>query len=145
MDEVTRIFRRLVPERVVFLIDTCFSGAAGGRSVYDPDGTGRGLLSGEFLSRMVEGGRGRVILAASGPNESARELERLGHGVFTYFLLEGLRGRADDNRDGDVTVDEIYEYAFQEVRKATRGEQNPTRKAPAQVGQILIGRTAKVP
>jgi len=143
MDEVTNILRRLVPERVVVLLDSCFSGAAGGRSPFDPRAPGeRAPISGEFLDRMAHVGKGRVVLTASGPDESAQESSDFGHGVFTYYLLEGLRGAADLNGDGEIDVHEIYGYVSGKVGKATRGKQNPKLKEPDLVGQILIGRGA---
>jgi hypothetical protein len=141
MDEVTNILRRLVPERVVVILDSCFSGAAGGRSPFDPKAQGeRALISGEFLDRMAHIGKGRVVITASGPDESAQESPDLGHGVFTHYLIEGLRGAADSNGDGDIDVHEIYGYLSQKVAKATDGHQNPKLKEPDLVGQILIGR-----
>jgi len=143
MDEITNILRRLVPERVVVLLDSCFSGAAGGRSPFDPKAAGERVpISGEFLDRMAHVGKGRVVLTASGPDESAQESSDFGHGVFTYFLLEGLHGAADLNGDGDIDVHEIYAYTSKKVGQATRGKQNPKLKEPDLVGQILIGRGA---
>lgn len=143
MDEVTNILRRLTPERVVILLDSCFSGAAGGRSPFDPQSPGeRAPISGEFLDRMAHIGKGRVVLAASGPNESAQEDADLGHGVFTYYLLQGLRGAADGDGNGEIDVHEIYRYLSEKVSKATRGKQNPQLKEPDLVGQILLGRGA---
>jgi len=62
-----------------------------------------------------------------------------GHGVFTYFLLKGLRGEADYNKDTSVTLGELTSYLSQEVRRATKNAQSPTvagRYDPA----LTIGR-----
>src|SRR5262249_40169962 len=135
--------RRLVPDRVVVLLDSCFSGAAGGRSPLDPKASGvRAPISDKFLDRMAHVGKGRVVLTASGPDEPAQESSDVGHGVFTYFLLEGLHGAADFNKDGDIDVQEIYRYVSGKVGPATDGKQNPKLKEPDLVGQILIGRGA---
>jgi uncharacterized caspase-like protein len=90
---------------------------------------------------MAHAGKGRVVLAASGPNESAQERADLGHGVFTYYLLEGLRGAADANGDGEVDVNEAYAYVSEQVSHATHGAQNPKLELPELVGQIVIGHT----
>src|SRR5207253_3726401 len=97
MDEVTNILRRLTPDRVVVLLDSCFSGAAGGRSPFDSKAAvERAPISGEFLDRMAHVGKGRVVLTASGPDQAAQESADFGHGVFTYYLLEGLNGVTGD-------------------------------------------------
>ena len=145
MDDIWKIVRRLRANRVVFVIDACFSGAAGGRTVYDPDRISRVRLTDEFLRRIASGGEGRVILAASGANELAQEGKTLGHGTFTYYFLRGLRGAADGNGDGAISVDEVYSYASQQVRRETKNNQNPIKKAPLQTGEIVIGHSVPQP
>ena len=55
--------------------------------------------------------RGQVMLLASGPGEAAQESARLGGGVFTHFLVSGLRGAADRDGDRRVTLGEAYDFA----------------------------------
>ena len=55
--------------------------------------------------------RGTVMLLASSAGEAAQESARLGGGVFTHFLLSGLRGAADRDGDRRVTLAEAYEFA----------------------------------
>ena len=49
-----------------------------------------------------------------------------GHGIFTYYVVKGLEGAADESGDGIVTADELAEYVRRNVREASRGLQNPT-------------------
>lgn len=49
-----------------------------------------------------------------------------GHGIFTYYVVKGLEGAADESTDGIVTADELAEYVRRNVREASRGQQNPT-------------------
>jgi len=107
MREVAHIFHRIRSERLVFVVDACYSGASGGRTVSI---TGmRANLSDRFLERLA-GGKGKVIITASSANEVSVEKDELGHGVFTYYLVQGLRGPADTNADGLISVDEAYRY-----------------------------------
>jgi hypothetical protein len=129
MDEIQRIFGRIQAERILLLLDTCYSGTAGGRSFARQRVRATGLND-QFLERLTRS-RGRVIITASGPNEVAFELDELGHGVFTYYVLEGLQGKADRNGDGIVTVSELYEYVEDQVDHAARragGRQRPLMK-----------------
>ena len=48
-----------------------------------------------------------------------------GHGVFTYYVVKGMEGEADDDRDGQVTAVEMTEYVRKNVREATKGKQTP--------------------
>jgi hypothetical protein len=122
MEEVSRIFNRIRSERIIFIADSCYSGASGGRTI-SLSGM-RANISDAFLDRIA-GGKGRIILTASGAGEVSAEDEKLQHGIFTYFLLEGLRGKADTDKDGLVTVDEVYGYVSKHVPQATGQEQHP--------------------
>lgn len=50
------------------------------------------------------------------------------HGLFTYYLLRALRGEADTNRDGDVTLGETVTYLSQKVRWASKTHQNQEQR-----------------
>jgi uncharacterized caspase-like protein len=68
---------------------------------------------------------GITMMLASGVNETSLEHPVVRQGFFTYFLIEGLEGSADTNKDGQITIQEIYEYVLVNVRLATNGKQNP--------------------
>ena len=97
----------------------------------------RANLAEGFLNR-ISSGKGRVIITASGPNEVSAEDDQLQHGVFTYYLVEGLGGAADYDKDGLVTVDEAYRYVSHAVPQATAQEQHPV-KVGAVEGQLVLG------
>ena len=92
-----------------------------------------------------------ISLTASRDREESFEAERYGggHGLFTYYLVKGLRGEADTNGDGLVTVDELIEYVRSNVRTATDAQQNPTSERgsfdPAMVLSNLWGSAQKPP
>ncbi len=134
MRDIALIFNRIRSERLIFIADTCYSGASGGRTV----GTGgiRANISDTFLERLA-GGRGKVVITASAANEVSVEKDELQHGVFTYYLLEGLRGAADTDRDGAVTVDEAYRYVSEKVSRATGQEQHPVKKGSVEGSLVL--------
>jgi hypothetical protein len=134
MRDIALIFNRIRSESLVFIADSCYSGASGGRTV----GTGglRANISDTFLERLA-GGRGKVIITASAANEVSVEKNELQHGVFTYYLLEGLRGAADIDRDGMVTVDEVYRYVSDKVPRATGQEQHPEKKGSVEGSLVL--------
>ena len=129
MDDLQTIFSRLESERVVAFIDACYSGAAGGRT-FAAKKTRSTSVDDLFLERLARA-KGRAIVTASRPAEVSMELPELGHGVFSYFLLQGLKGAADANRDGIVTLDELYAYVEQQVSRKSRaagGNQHPVMK-----------------
>jgi len=74
MEEISRIFNRIRSDRLVFIADACYSGASGGRTV-GIEGL-RANISEAFFDRIA-GGKGRVILSASGANEVSTENDEL--------------------------------------------------------------------
>ncbi|HEU5195725.1 MAG TPA: caspase family protein [Methylomirabilota bacterium] len=133
MDDLQTIFGRIEAERVVMFLDACYSGAAGGPSggrTFASKRTRAGAVDDLFLERLTRS-RGRAIVTAARPAEVSIELPELGHGIFTYYLTEGLRGAADLNRDGIVSLQELYEYVEQQVSRKSRlvgGNQHPVMK-----------------
>ena len=134
MGEVARIFNRIRSDRLVFIADSCYSGASGGRTI-GIDGI-RANLSEAFFDR-VTGGKGRVIISASGANEVSVENDELKQGVFTYYLLEALKGRADIDNDNLVTIDEAFRFVSEHVPKATGQEQHPVKKGTVE-GRLIL-------
>ena len=135
MREIAHIFARIRSERLVFIADACYSGASGGRTLHRPGI--RAGISDKFLDR-ISSGKGRVIITASNASEISAESDQFGHGVFTYYLLDGLKGRADVNRDGLISVDEVYAYVSAKVPAATGQDQHPMKKGDVE-GQMFLG------
>jgi hypothetical protein len=96
------------------MLDSCFSGS-GGRSVL-ASGT-RPLVLLEDSSQPPEKA---AVLAASGAREVAGGLDLRRHGLFTYFLLRGLAGEADETRSGHVTLGALGKYVEARVSETAR-------------------------
>jgi hypothetical protein len=135
LEEVGKILDHLESERLIFLADTCYSGAAGGRTV-KPRGRDFRALPSESVEERLQGA-GRVIMTAANASEVAQEMEDLGHGVFTYYLLRAIgAGEADANEDRRLEIREVYDYVRERVRERTGGTQNP--KMSTTGGEITI-------
>jgi YVTN family beta-propeller protein len=122
----------------VLILDCCYSGAfpAGRLAKGDPDV--------HSLERF--GGRGRTVLTASDSTQYSFEGDQL-HGeaaqsVFTRYLVEGLRdGSADLDGDGDITVDELYQYAHERVVDEMP-QQRPKKQDDVE-GRIVIAQNIR--
>jgi tetratricopeptide (TPR) repeat protein len=129
MDEIERSLRDyLLAERVVIIADTCHSAAIGATGGRDIGNTAE--ITNRYLEEVSKAKRGVALLTSAEASERALEDERWdgGHGVFTYFLLKGMKGEADGHRqpkDGKVTVGELFEYVRESVRNATNDQQHP--------------------
>lgn len=99
------------------------------------------------LDRSVEV-RGDVLLAAAGPGELAQEWAHLRGSLFTHHLLAGLRGAADYDANGKVTLTEVYAYAYRAtLAKAAEAGLAPQRPSfdfsLAGFGDWVFTRTAE--
>lgn len=139
MDELSIIFDRIEAERVVVFLDACYSGAAGGRT-FASKRTRALRVDDVFLDRLARS-RGRAIVTASRASEVSLELAELGHGLFTHYLLQGLRGAADLDRDGVVGLGELYTYLEQQVTQKSRsvgGNQHPVLRGDMEGALPLV-------
>ncbi len=122
----TALERTIRSNRVFVFADACHSAGVGGRQI---GGVSKQLN--EYMERLAASKEGVTKVTASRSDEVSQEREELGggHGVFTYYLLEALRGEGDENRDGFVTMAEAYDYLYDRVRSETRHSQNPWASA----------------
>lgn len=105
----------------VAVLDSCASGAL----TRAKGGTWRPA----FLYDSSTDMQGHAFLTSSSAEESAQESDKIGASFFTHYLVSGLRGAADANSDGLVTLNEAYAFAFQETLASTEktqyGPQHP--------------------
>ena len=125
MWQIQDVYERVLKaKRVITLADTCHSYGFSGARAGDAGQNGSNLIN-QYLERYAGKGE-RAVITASDISESSFEDARWdGHGVFTYFLLRGLKGEADKNHDGVVTAGELFAYLQRVVPEATNGKQNP--------------------
>jgi len=131
MVEITTAVRtRIKALKVAVILDTCHSQGAIAQTVTIPQS-----VSPQTLDRIKEG-TGRVILAASRTEESSYELAKYSHGLFTYYLIEGLK------RQKDASLDKIYQWVTAQVTREaeTNGwKQHPVFDASDEASPIVLG------
>ena len=83
--------------------------------------------SGKTTAALLEAWNNVTKIVSSAADESPYEGKQWGggHGAFTYFLILGLQGLADNNVDGVVTLEELARFVDEHVGKETGGHQNP--------------------
>ncbi|HSN28201.1 MAG TPA: caspase family protein, partial [Kofleriaceae bacterium] len=70
-------------------------------------------------SRQHLDAQGVAVLASSSGSELSQESEQLRSSYFTHHFMVGLRGAADANHDGQVSLDEAYRYAYHQTLMST--------------------------
>ena len=139
-DVKTALRRQIAAERVIVIADACHSaGTADGETV---GGGTSNEIAGGFQSLFTPSRR--LMMTAADTNEFSLEDARWGgHGVFTHFLLDGLRGAGDRDGNGIVTFLELFEHVSGSVRDATRGRQNPQMSGFGDVPLAVVGTSAQ--
>ncbi|MDX6769755.1 MAG: caspase family protein [Elusimicrobiota bacterium] len=134
---LTRLYAELaaLPTReVTVVLDSCFSGR-GDRSLLAAGA--RPLV----VSKPQAAGDNTVVISASASTQISLSHRRARHGLLTYHLLEGLRGPADADGDGQVTAAEAFGYARPAVEREAR-LQNAEQTPVASPSQERLAATA---
>jgi len=127
-------------KRQVLILDCCNSGAFS-QGTKAATGVSIGTAS------AFEVGYGRIILTASDSTQFAWEGDKVigetDNSLFTHYLVEGLEGEADLDGDGSITVDELYDYAYEKVKLATP-KQTPSKFSSKQQGEIVLRQSMRI-
>ena len=129
-----RLWSAIRAETKVLIADACNSGGFTGV---------RGVGGTAGLEAV---GRGKIVLSASKADQKSLEVPELGHGLFTYVLLQGLNGKADmvcGDNDGRVTAGELKRYLDEQVPVQARrygGSQTPVTQMLDAWGKVYLTR-----
>ncbi len=95
-------------QKQVFILDACQSaGALDAVSV-------RGVAEEKAIAQLARS-TGTFWITSTGSDQFASEFDKLGHGIFTFSLLEGISGKADTNNDKKLTIRELSTYIENKV------------------------------
>lgn len=130
--------------RKIVILDCCYAGAF-------PDGMIRGDDGIDMLERLS--GRGSAVITAAsaigyalegGASPSVREISEVAPSVFTGALIDGIAtGSADQDGDGLIGIDELYEHVYKKVREAVP-QQTPGRRGNIE-GTLYVATSPRGP
>jgi hypothetical protein len=110
-----------VPGQKLVFIDSCHSEGVGGKKT-------RGADNNQLVRALRD--NSTVILTASQGNQLSQESPEFKHGIFTYAIIQGMRGAADLLKKGTVTIKELDTYVSETVPKLSGGLQHPVSVTP---------------
>ena len=118
------------PRLVTVFLDTCYSGATTGKNVL--------LASRPIATRAKEQAvpEGFTVLTAAAGDQTAKPLKEARHGMFSYFLMKGMEGDADANKDNQITAGELHAYVQQNVIQQSSGSQ--THELQGDADRVLV-------
>ena len=114
-DIVKNYFKKAKAKYRLCIADACFSGTIG---------TQQQNTSVENATQNLKDARIAVIMSSK-PNQTSAETRTLQQGVFSYYLINGLKGAADLNNDKYVTMGELFIYTKKETAQRSNGKQVP--------------------
>lgn len=91
-DELAMMFDEIQSENLVIIFETCYSG---------------GMIDGSNDLKKT----GRIVITSTREDETSYPIFLIKSWLFPYYLIKGLKGRADKNCDGYITAEEAFEYA----------------------------------
>tara|TARA_X000000950_G_C13912650_1_gene659595 strand:- start:2513 stop:5377 length:2865 start_codon:yes stop_codon:yes gene_type:complete len=108
--EIFELINKVEPSSVTMFFDTCYSGQTRDE---------RMLVAGLRPIRLLESEQEKptnfTIFTASNYDETSGSIEEAKHGIFSYFLMKGMEGKADENNDKKITNGELITYLKQNV------------------------------
>ncbi|MBS1810562.1 MAG: caspase family protein [Acidobacteria bacterium] len=124
--QMQQFSKEIKAQKQLFILDACQSAGALDNVAL------RGAAEEKAIAQLARA-TGTHWLTASGSEQFAAEFKQLGHGTFTYVLLEALSGKADKAGDRKITVKELDAY-LQEVVPELSAKYKGTPQYPASYG-----------
>ena len=114
-DIVKSYFKNAKARYRVCIADACFSGSIGNSG---------NAYSVPAATQQLRDARIAVIMSSK-PDQTSAETSALQQGVFSYYLIRGLKGKADLNNDSYITMGELFLYTKNAVSAKSNGKQVP--------------------
>lgn len=115
----------LKPKSVTIFLDACYTGSSRDNEILLADARPVKIVADEEQDVP----NNFTIFSASKNSQISSGLKKAKHGIFSYFLMKGLEGNADTNKDNKITNGELLSYLDLNVsqKAAELGrEQNPS-------------------
>lgn len=121
--EINAIMENSRAKYKLLLADACYSGSLFTmRSAEVPDAIQT------YYSTLAEAGSGTALIMSSKSEETSLESSEVRQGVFTHFLMRGLKGEADLDGDKIVNINELFDFVYENVRNYSGNRQSPVIK-----------------
>ena len=120
-EDIKNIFKASKAKHKLCLADACHSGTLTAMRSIPLENTLK-----KFYSAFDNSTGGTALLMSSKGEEYSLEDQGLRQGIFSHFLIRGLKGEADKNKNKIITVQELYDFVFKKVRNYTGNAQSPT-------------------
>jgi uncharacterized caspase-like protein len=122
-EEVATAFNKCQARFKLCLADACHSGSLIALRSVETEPV---LV--QYYNTLSKSVSGTALIMSSKAEETSLESAGLRQGVFSHFLIRGLKGEADVNKDKIVSVEELFNFIYSKVRDYTGNRQSPVIK-----------------
>ena len=122
-EEINSIFANSPAKYKLCIADACHSGSLFAMK----SGTVENALA-SYYKTLAQADAGTALIMSSKSDETSLESSGLRQGVFSHFLIRGLKGEADNDQDDVVSVQELFDFIHGNVRSYTGMRQSPVIK-----------------
>jgi len=106
--EVKELFRYAKCSTKLLIADACFSGSIKETKKNNPAFSKVNTSTSSTNHDNIN----IAVMISCSENETSLETPTLKQGVFTYYLIKGLKGNADSNYNGNITIKELFYYVY---------------------------------
>ena len=122
-EEIQSIFESSRAKYKLCIADACHSGSYSFKAKGDIED-----IVADYYDSLSKSKGGTALMLSSKPEETSLESLKVRQGVFSHYLLRGMKGEADKNANGIVTLGELFNYIGEEVKVYTQFRQSPVLK-----------------
>jgi len=133
--EIIAALQAAQPKSVTMFLDSCYSGQTRSGETLLASARPIAIKASETAYPP-----NFTVISASAPDQLSSSSPDLKHGIFSYYLMKGMEGDADQNKDGKITVSEMQEYLTDAVGRQAMGMNR--KQQPQLFGdpdKVLIG------
>jgi hypothetical protein len=135
-NEIVAALSAAKPKSVTMFIDACYSGQTRGGDVLVANAKPLSLKSDTNAYPP-----NFTVITASANDQISSSSSELKHGIFSFYLMKGMEGEADTNKDGKITVGEMQDYLSDKVaRQATTLGRKQTTQLVGDSSRVLVAR-----
>jgi hypothetical protein len=120
-EDIKAIFEESKAKHKVCMADACFSGSLLAMKAANID-----VALDKYYKEFESTKGGMALLMSSKSQEYSLEDHGLRSGIFSHYIIKGLKGEADTDKNKIITIKELYDFAYKNVKTYTAGAQTPS-------------------
>lgn len=125
--EINVLLKMSNAKHKICLTDACYSGSMIAMKGIDENGNDNSNAKSKNNFDVFSQENNEIaVLVSSQADEKSVESNRLRQGTFSHFLIKGLKGDADRDRNNIITISELYKYVHRQVKSYTENRQTPS-------------------